>query len=116
MVLQRGPHRPLGPVRSACQVAGIWGLGVPDGVVVGCREGGQDRRPVVSRPRVSRRDTLALGAGAVATLVIRPGLAQGEVEHHGMSGFGELKYPADFKHLAYVNPSAPKGGVFSNIG
>ena len=70
----------------------------------------------MSRPRVSRRDTLALGAGAVATLVIRPGLAQEEAERHGMSGFGDLKYPPDFKHLEYVNPSAPKGGVFSNIG
>jgi microcin C transport system substrate-binding protein len=75
----------------------------------------------VSRPRVSRRDTLALGAGAVATLVIRPGLAQPglaqeEVERHGMSGFGELKYPPDFKHFDYVKPNAPKGGAFSNIG
>jgi microcin C transport system substrate-binding protein len=70
----------------------------------------------VRRPRVSRRDTLALGAGAVATLVVRPGLAQEDPEQHGMSGFGELKYPPDFKHLEYVNPNAPKGGVFSNVG
>ena len=32
---------------------------------------------------------------------------------HGISTFGELKYPADFKHLDYVNPDAPKGGVAS---
>jgi microcin C transport system substrate-binding protein len=30
---------------------------------------------------------------------------------HGLSLFGELKYPADFKHFDYVNPSAPKGGA-----
>ena len=30
---------------------------------------------------------------------------------HGLSLFGDLKYPADFKHFDYVNPKAPKGGV-----
>jgi microcin C transport system substrate-binding protein len=29
---------------------------------------------------------------------------------HGLSSFGDLKYPADFKHFEYVNPNAPKGG------
>ena len=33
-----------------------------------------------------------------------------------MSAFGDLKYPADFPHFDYVNPNAPKGGVFSQIG
>ena len=33
-----------------------------------------------------------------------------------MSGFGDLKYPADFKHFEYVNPAAPRGGLFSQIG
>ena len=28
---------------------------------------------------------------------------------HGLSAFGELKYPADFKHFDWVNPDAPKG-------
>jgi len=32
---------------------------------------------------------------------------------HGISTFGDLKYPVDFKHLDYVNPIAPKGGEFS---
>ncbi len=35
---------------------------------------------------------------------------------HGLSAFGELKYPADFKHFDYVNPKAPKGGRISMIG
>src|ERR671931_1228166 len=30
---------------------------------------------------------------------------------HGLSLFGELKYPAGFKHFDYVNPKAPKGGA-----
>ena len=29
---------------------------------------------------------------------------------HGYALWGELKYPANFPHFAYVNPSAPKGG------
>jgi len=30
---------------------------------------------------------------------------------HALSLFGDVKYPVDFKHFDYVNPSAPKGGV-----
>lgn len=32
---------------------------------------------------------------------------------HGISTFGDLKYPAGFAHLDYVNPDAPKGGEIS---
>jgi len=32
---------------------------------------------------------------------------------HAFNFFGEFKYPADFKHLNYVNPDAPKGGDIS---
>ena len=35
---------------------------------------------------------------------------------HGLSTFGDLKYPADFKHFDYVNQDAPKGGKLSMIG
>jgi microcin C transport system substrate-binding protein len=37
----------------------------------------------------------------------------GETTSHGISSFGDLLYPPDFKHFAYVNPDAPKGGVLS---
>jgi microcin C transport system substrate-binding protein len=30
--------------------------------------------------------------------------------HHALSLIGKPKYPADFTHFGYVNPSAPKGG------
>ena len=30
-----------------------------------------------------------------------------------MSAFGDLAYPADFPYFKYVNPNAPKGGVYS---
>jgi microcin C transport system substrate-binding protein len=39
--------------------------------------------------------------------------AETTIVSHGISTFGELKYPADFKHLDYVNPDAPKGGEIS---
>jgi microcin C transport system substrate-binding protein len=71
------------------------------------------------RGLLSRRDTLMLGAGAAAAIVaspLPPAAAQEETERHGISTFGDLKYPADFKHFDYVNPNAPKGGVFSQIG
>ncbi len=39
--------------------------------------------------------------------------AQDTIVAHGISPFGDLKYPADFAHLDYVNPDAPKGGEIS---
>ncbi len=38
-----------------------------------------------------------------------------DADVHGMSVFGDLKYPVDFPHFEYVNPAAPKGGLFSLI-
>lgn len=46
-------------------------------------------------------------------LLAAPAIAE---PRHGLSIFGELKYPADFKHFDYVNPDAPKGGKASQIG
>jgi microcin C transport system substrate-binding protein len=37
-------------------------------------------------------------------------------KRHGLSAFGDLKYPADFKHFDYVNPDAPRGGRLVTIG
>lgn len=34
------------------------------------------------------------------------------VVRHGIDMYGELKYPAGFSQFDYVNPEAPKGGVF----
>jgi microcin C transport system substrate-binding protein len=36
--------------------------------------------------------------------------AAAETPRHGLSTFGDLKYPPGFTHFAYVNPAAPKGG------
>lgn len=40
------------------------------------------------------------------------------VYQHGYAYISELKYPADFEHLDYVNPDAPKGGEirYSELG
>jgi len=35
---------------------------------------------------------------------------------HGLSAFGNLKYPADFTNFDYVNPAAPKGNTLAMIG
>ena len=67
--------------------------------------------------RLTRRHMLGLSVGALSVPWLRPAWAAGEdgSESHGMSAFGDLKYPADFHHFDYVNPAAPKGGLFSLI-
>ncbi|WP_422073745.1 extracellular solute-binding protein [Tranquillimonas rosea] len=51
---------------------------------------------------------------------LSPAVAWGQSEtttiSHGVSAFGELKYPPDFPHFDYVNPDAPKGGEMSFRG
>jgi microcin C transport system substrate-binding protein len=65
---------------------------------------------------LSRRDLLALG-GAAAAAALLPARAVAAnptgVKLHGLSAFGDLKYPADFSHFDYVNVEAPKGGTFN---
>jgi microcin C transport system substrate-binding protein len=64
----------------------------------------------------SRRHVLAFGAGALGASWLRPAVSAEEAAPaHGMSAFGDLKYPADFHHFDYVNIAAPKGGFFSLI-
>ncbi len=63
-----------------------------------------------------RRDFLALGLAAGASALL-PGRAFATVQTgtklHGLSAFGDLKYPAGFDHFAYVDPNAPKGGAMN---
>jgi microcin C transport system substrate-binding protein len=61
--------------------------------------------------RLTRRQTLQGGA---ACLALGLGGARGEdFEAHGLSAFGDLALPPDFKSFAYINPDAPKGGKLS---
>lgn len=63
---------------------------------------------------LSRRAVLAAGTAAcLSPLLPRPLAASGR--RHGMSVFGDLKYPAGFAAFDYVNPDAPKGGVLSLV-
>ena len=62
---------------------------------------------------------LGLAPGARADDPVAAPVAASEgaiIGSHGISAFGELKYPADFKHFDYVNPDAPKGGTMSFRG
>ena len=111
----------LGSLQSSRSAAEIWYLRLSGHMVVGCRQGRQDRQtllmeffsyaaadaPALDRDRrrcACRRCRATSFAGTEA-----------ETESHGLSVFGDLKYPVDFKHFDYVNPNAPKGGIFSTI-
>ena len=62
---------------------------------------------------ITRRHALMLSAGAFAAAKFNAPAHAQDAERHGMSAFGDLKYPADYPHFSYVNPNAPKGGVYS---
>jgi microcin C transport system substrate-binding protein len=71
----------------------------------------------LTRRLILQRGALAVAAPFLARLglsgLVRPAAAQGATANwrHGLSLFGDLKYPADFKQLDYVNATAPKGGT-----
>lgn len=69
------------------------------------------------RRALDRREFLALSAGAIAAPLLPRGPAFAASSTgkalHGLSAFGELKYPADFSSFGYVNVEAPKGGTFN---
>ncbi|MGA0533783.1 extracellular solute-binding protein [Hansschlegelia sp. KR7-227] len=79
-----------------------------------------------------RRAATFLGAAAALPLLARGARAQTEgapaapaaadgdpkafgPERHGLSAFGELKYPANFRRFDYVREDAPRGGTFSQV-
>jgi microcin C transport system substrate-binding protein len=66
----------------------------------------------------TRRRVLQLTAGVAASLPLGGACVQADdsIEAHGLSAFGDLAYPSDFQHFSYVDPGAPKGGLFSQIG
>ncbi|MBE7635439.1 ABC transporter substrate-binding protein [Sneathiella sp. P13V-1] len=55
----------------------------------------------------------SVAAALTAICIVVPNAQSADVKvtkSHGLSLAGPLKYPADFTHLEYVNPDAPKGG------
>ena len=60
---------------------------------------------------IDRRTALKLTGAAAAAPLLSPHFALAQAgRSHGLSIFGDLKYPADFDRFDYVNPNAPKGG------
>ena len=73
----------------------------------------------LSRRSLIRASALALAAPAASTFegLMSSAGAQtaAPVWKHGLSLFGDLKYPAGFKHFEYVNPNAPRGGLIRQV-
>jgi microcin C transport system substrate-binding protein len=75
----------------------------------------------LTRRAVIRTGALAVAAPAASAIrgLATPAAAQERTNektwHHGLSLFGEPQYPEGFRHFAYVNPSAPKGGTVRQI-
>ncbi len=73
--------------------------------------------------KLSRRTLLRSGAAALVVPAAAidplglPGAARADEKswRHGLSLFGDLKYPQGFKRFDYVNAEAPKGGVVRQI-
>ena len=74
---------------------------------------------LLNRRSLLRAAALALSSSASGLLPpsLRGATAQGAgaTWRHGLSLFGDLKYPAGFPHFEYVNPKAPKGGVVRQV-
>ena len=72
--------------------------------------------------KLTRRSALQLATStlplSLLTSLATPAILRaGEKQwRHGMSLFGDLKYPAGFKYFDYVNPQAPKAGAIRMSG
>ena len=71
----------------------------------------------MSAQGLTRTALKLVGVSAAASAIILAAAEASADEHiikaHGISTFGDLKYPPDFEHLEYVNPYAPRGGEIS---
>ncbi|MBO0756957.1 MAG: ABC transporter substrate-binding protein [Bradyrhizobiaceae bacterium] len=68
--------------------------------------------------RLTRRhlfQALTLFAVPLPPLAGGPARADEKLWRHGLSLFGNVKYPAGFKQFEYVNPVAPKGGLIRQV-
>ena len=119
--------RALGPFRPSRSAAEIRHIGVPDRVVVGRRESGEDRKPAVisGLPTARRAAPGAIGCRTRQPLPPMPG-ACGYVagahcrptksRSHGISAFGDLEYPADFQHFATSIRTRRRAACFRRSG
>lgn len=75
-----------------------------------------DQAHIISNKMNLRMPSLAMLGLAISVLLFCAPAARAQqdiIQSHGISTFGSLNYDADFEHLAYVNPQAPKGGEMS---
>ena len=78
----------------------------------------QTGKRAVARTQAVRRTGFGpwLATGALILALAAQSLsarAETVITSHGISTFGDLRLPADFAQLPYVNPNAPKGGELS---
>jgi microcin C transport system substrate-binding protein len=64
------------------------------------------------------RRTLVTGLGVALVMPRQSAWAATAVPSHALSLYGDVKYPAGFTHVDYVNPDAPKRGLvrFGDLG
>src|SRR5205823_92755 len=96
-------YRPLEPVRQARPASRLLHR-LSKHLVVGRAEGKEGRSREMIRKILSALALCWLAATAAAA------------PRHGLSAFGDLKYPPGFTHFDYVNPDAPKGGRLATMG
>ncbi len=65
---------------------------------------------ILTRRSLGKLSALVGILGVTRIVGVSIGFAQERQFRHATSLFGDIKYPPDFKHFAYVNPDAPKGG------
>ncbi|MGY9046574.1 MAG: extracellular solute-binding protein [Rhodobacterales bacterium] len=73
----------------------------------------QARALTIRTPAIRRLTLTALMALGLAFAAQGLRAEEKVITAHGVSTFGDLKYPEGFAHWDYVNPDAPKGGEFS---
>jgi len=69
----------------------------------------------LSRRSVLRAAAVTLATPALGTFSFAQTESQTRAWKHGLSLFGEPKYPVDFKNFEYVNAAAPQGGMVREI-
>src|SRR5262249_22338026 len=75
----------------------------------------RERRAMTDARELTRREALRLSVAAFNP--VSPGISkQHSTPNATVCRRSGISYPSDFKHFEYVNPDAPKGGVFSHVG
>lgn len=102
---------------------GAWLLACPQaGAVRGRPSEDPDHKAIITKNESEMTKPFLRQASIIALLAVAPFAAAAQdgqektITSHGIAVFGEPELPADYKHLRYVNPDAPKGGEISEWG